>query len=379
VVAVLVATMKISLAQVSASEARYRSLIALSSEAVWRVELAAPMPVTLPPPARLQWLREHAAVAESNAVFNALSDACTEPHVDHGQRWQPQRSWCALFEKNLENAASQSWSLRNLRMTTQISGKARSFMVTFSGVVADGHLQRIWCVAHDISEIQDLNTRLVRERERLKAYAHQLLNAEERARRATAMDLHDGIGQTLTGMAMSLEVARMQAPQVAPLLDDVRTNLRRVQDRTRSMIADLSPPGLYELGLGPALQWLAVQFRSQEKLRVQLDCEIEEEAVGMELRVLIFKLVRELLRNVVKHSGVDSARVEVRGERMRLRVEVEDTGRGFEWQMEMFGPRPGSFGLWSFADRVRDMGGEFEVDSAPGKGSRFRMEFPLSR
>src|SRR5690606_28569082 len=132
------------------------------------------------------------------------------------------------------------------------------FITAFSGVTDQGRLERIWCVARDVSEIVDLNTRLLRERERLRAYAHQLVTAEERARRATAVDLHDGIGQSLTGMAMTLEVARAQAPQVAPLLDDVRTNLRKVQERTRSMIADLSPPGLYELGLTPALQWLAV-------------------------------------------------------------------------------------------------------------------------
>ena len=112
---------------------------------------------------------------------------------------------------------------------------------------------------------------------------------------------------------------------------------------------------------------------------MQLDCLLEEEAIGMELRVLVFKLVRELLRNVVKHSGVDSARVRVRGSFEHLAVEVEDTGRGFEWQMEMFGPRPGTFGLWSIGDRVADMGGQFSIDSAPGHGSRFKLDFPLSR
>ena len=58
---------------------------------------------------------------------------------------------------------------------------------------------------------------------------------------------------------------------------------------------------------------------------------------------------------------------------------IWDTGRGFEWQLEMFGPRPGVFGLWSISDRVSDMGGRFSVDSAPGHGSRFRLDFPLPR
>lgn len=378
IVAILVAAMKISLQEVSSSEARYRNFIAMSSEAVWRVEIDPPLPVSLPPEQQRQWLEEHARVAEGNALFDRLAASCTETGVDHGPQWVPARSWCALFEKHLEQAAREDFRLDDLRLVAQVAGKPRTFSTSFSGVVVDGRLQRIWCVARDVSEIVDLNTRLMRERERLKAYAHQVINAEERARRSTAKDLHDGIGQTLTGMAMSLEVARMQAPQVSTLLDDVRANLRKVQDRTRSMIADLSPPGLYELGLQPALQWLVVHFRSQEKLRVHLECKVVEEAINMEVRVLVFKLVRELLRNVVKHSGVDSASALVRGDRTAIHVEVEDTGRGFEWQMEMFGPRPGTFGLWSISDRVADVGGTFRVDTAPGHGSRFMLQIPLT-
>jgi signal transduction histidine kinase len=376
---ILITAMKITMDQVTASEARYRNFVELSSEAVWRVELEPPMPLDLSIDEQRQWLSRHARVAESNAIYRKFADACTEPHGDHSPHWQPARSWCALFEDNLERAAREGYQLDDLRLTAEVAGQQRSFILTFSGVTGDGHLQRIWCVARDVTEIVDLNTRLLRERERLKAYAHQVLTAEERARRATAVDLHDGVGQSLTGMAMSLEVARNQAPQIAPLLDDLRTNLRRVQEHTRTMIADLSPPGLYELGLEPALQWLVVHFRSKEKLRVQLDCSIIEAAIPMDLRVLIFKLVRELLRNVVKHSGVDAARVRVQGDRSSVQVLVEDAGRGFEWQIDMFGARPKGFGLWSISDRVGEVGGEFNVDAQPGRGSRFQMSFPLQR
>ncbi len=378
IISMLVASMRVALEQAHASEARYRTFIEMSSEAVWRVEVSPPMPVSLPLDAQRDWLRAHARVVESNATYDGFAAGCTED-APPAPEWSPARSWCALYEDNLPTAAAQGHALDGQRLRIGIGDRAHTFILAFHGVVQDGHLLRLWCVARDVSEIVDLNTRLLRERERLKAYAQQLVSAEERARRATAVDLHDGIGQSLTGMAMSLEVARMQAPQIAGVLDDVRVNLRRVQEHTRSMIADLSPPGLYELGLGPALQWLTVQFRSQDKLRVQLHCEVREEAVGMELRVLVFKLVRELLRNVVKHSGVDIARVMVRGDDRQLMVEVTDSGRGFEWQMEMFGPRPGSFGLWSVSDRVADYGGTFNVKTSPGEGARFSLHFPLSR
>jgi signal transduction histidine kinase len=194
------------------------------------------------------------------------------------------------------------------------------------------------------------------------------------------VDLHDGIGQSLVGMAMTLEVASQHASgDVRLLVDEVRSRLRDVQERTRHMISDLSPPGLYDLGLGPALQWLAVYVRGHDRLHVELDVRVREDAIRIETRVLVFKLVRELLRNVVKHAGVQAARVVVHGDLERLHMEVSDGGRGFEWQMDMFGAASGGFGLWSIADRVHEVGGSFRVDAAPGRGSRFEMEFPLSQ
>jgi signal transduction histidine kinase len=224
----------------------------------------------------------------------------------------------------------------------------------------------------------ELNARLVSDQERLRSYARQLAAAEERARRATAVDLHDGIGQTLAGMLMIVEVARQQSvPTVQKLLDDLRLRLREIQDLTRRMISDMSPPGLYDLGLDAALQWLAAHMRAESGLTVLLDCRFDERRLRLDTRVLVFKLVRELLRNVVKHAGVTIAQVSVEEEADQLRVIVSDEGRGFEWQMEMFGERSGRFGLWSIADRIRDIGGTFDVHAAVGSGARFVMTLPL--
>ena len=225
----------------------------------------------------------------------------------------------------------------------------------------------------------ELNARLVSDQERLRSYARQLAAAEEKARRATAVDLHDGIGQTLAGMLMIVEVARQQsAPTAQKLLDDLRTSLREIQDLTRRMISDMSPPGLYDLGLAAALQWLAAHMRAETGLTVLLDCRFDERRLRLETRVLVFKLVRELLRNVVKHAGVTIAHVSVEEETDSLRVIVSDEGRGFEWQMETFSERSGRFGLWSVADRVRDVGGTFDVQTAVGSGARVVMRLPLS-
>jgi signal transduction histidine kinase len=149
-----------------------------------------------------------------------------------------------------------------------------------------------------------------------------------------------------------------------------------VQAIAQRVIADLSPPGLYELGLEPALKWLSVYMRSKDDLQVHLRVAADEAAIGLDLRVLVFKVIRELLRNVVKHSGSKLAIVTVTRTPAELRVVVEDQGVGFEWQLSLFEPRAHGFGLWSVADRVREAAGEMSVDTGPGKGCRVTVVFP---
>lgn len=357
------------------AEYRYRSFVELSAEAVWRVELEQPMPVALPYEQQMQWLRQHARVVESSRTYQLIDP---EAALGRSLPWRREVGWVAALEDQLPLAATQGYSLTGLSFRINVNGRRHTFVTSFNGVIEDGRLLRIWGVARDITELSELNARLLREQERLKSYARQLVTAEEKARRATAVDLHDGIGQSLAGMAMTLDVARQQVPsEVRGLIEDVRARLREVQDRTRHMISDLSPPGLYELGLEPALQWLTVYMKGKDRLHVEMDTDVIEHHIPLEMRVLVFKLVRELLRNVVKHAGVDLAKLTVSGNAERLRVEVVDRGKGFEWQMDMFGSSVGGFGLWSIADRVHEAGGRFSVDTAPGRGARFEMVFPL--
>ncbi len=186
-----------------------------------------------------------------------------------------------------------------------------------------------------------------------------------------------GIGQQLVGLAMTLEAAESRGPsEVRLLLDEAIHTAREVQSITRRVIADLSPPGLYELGLEPALKWLGAYMRSEYDLRVELRIAVGAAADNLELRVLVFKLIRELLRNVVKHAGVQAASVTVTQTPAELRVVVEDHGVGFRWRDNVLELRSDGFGLWSVAERVRAAAGEMVVDTAPGQGCRISVAFP---
>ena len=359
------------------SEERYRNFVEKSSEAVWQVELDIPMSIELPLDAQISWLRDHAYVAECNQTYRRLNHQLGIADADI-RTWRADVPWSAVYIDHLELAARQAYSIDGLQFKVSNGTAGSTYLTAFSGVISEGTLVRLWGVARDITELVELNDRLRIKQDRVQMYARQLAGAEERARRSTAVDLHDGIGQQLVGLALTLEAAAARAPpETRLLLGEASHTLRQAQASTQRVIADLSPPGLYELGLEPALQWLAVYMRGRDNLQVTLHVDVDDRAFDLEMRILIFRLIRELLRNVVKHSRVNTATVNVSMTTRHLSLEVIDDGVGFEWQLSLFEtPREG-FGLWSVAERIREAQGEMTVDTAPGHGCKVSVIFPL--
>jgi signal transduction histidine kinase len=363
--------------QLHGSDERYRHFIEHSSEAVWRVELSEPMDTNLPVADQITWLQTHAYVAESNLTYQRLNRLMGLAEAD-ARRWRNDMPWVRTFIEHLGAASQQGHSMDGLQFTIADGSRQFAYIGGFRGVVEQGKLVRVWGVARDVTELVELNARLREKQERLKLYARELVGAEERARRATAVDLHDGIGQQLVGLSMTLDALVSRAPpEIRLLLGEATKTVREVQAIAQRVIADLSPPGLYELGLEPALKWLSIYMRSKDNLQVDLHVAADESGIDIELRVLVFKVVRELLRNVVKHSGSRSATVTITRSPDELRAVVEDRGVGFEWQLSLFEPRSHGFGLWSVADRVREAAGEMTVDTGPGRGCCVTVVFPL--
>ena len=379
ILSVVLLEMQNTLSLLRRTEERYRHFVEKSSEAVWQIELDEAMPFDLPLQSQIDWLGRFAHVTECNLPYRRLNHLLDIPD-ENLREWRPDVPWSAVYVANLAEAARHDYSIDGLQFTLPRASGSDTYMAAFTAVVDQAGLRRIWGVARDITALVDLNRRLKAKQERVQMYARQLTNAEERARRATAVDLHDGIGQQLVGIALTLEAAVSRStPEARLLLGEAIHSLREVHGITQRVIADLSPPGLYELGLEPALQWLSVYMRQRDSLQVQLNVQVDDRVFDLDLRILVFKLIRELLRNVVKHSGVKVATVNVNTTPHQLRLEVIDNGVGFEWQLSLFEIRAEGFGLWSVAERIREAAGELTVDTAPGRGCRVAVEFPLGK
>jgi len=212
----------------------------------------------------------------------------------------------------------------------------------------------------------------------LRRLASRLTLAEERERRRIASDLHDHVGQALA--IIKMRVREFQGNAVFGGFEESIEEIMRLLDLTiryaRDLTGVISPPVLYELGLEPALDWLAEQFREKRKLRVRLRTRGRSRELPDELAVMLFKSASELLLNCLKHSGATKASLELRWEKNTLTLRVSDRGQGFD--PEQLRSRIGDrFGLFSIRERFRDLGGRVEIDASPGGGCRVTLGVSL--
>jgi signal transduction histidine kinase len=216
----------------------------------------------------------------------------------------------------------------------------------------------------------------------LRNLTGELAQAEERERRRVAGVLHDSIQQLLVGARYGVETLRGQcrAEAFQQTIHHVDDLLGRCLETSRSLTMELSPPILYEAGLAPALKWLGRWFQQTHGLIVNVAADDQALADTEPIRVTVFHAVRELLFNVVKHAKVRRARVHMsRVGENRIKILVTDKGAGFEpTRLQAGEGKTGGFGLFSLRERLALLGGQMEVESAPGRGSRFTLIVPLA-
>ena len=150
-----------------------------------------------------------------------------------------------------------------------------------------------------------------------------------------------------------------------------------IQD-TRTLTFEISPPLLYELGFEPAVEWLIEQFRERHNIPIEYDGNGDGRKLDDDVSFFLFKSVRELLFNVIKHARADRIKVSVRREKNRIRISIQDDGVGFDFSKVQFSVNNLSgFGLFSMRERMEHFGGNFDVESKPGQGTRITLIMSL--
>ena len=231
----------------------------------------------------------------------------------------------------------------------------------------------------DITEREEAQQRLYFYQQRLREMTGELSKVEERERRALAGELHDDIAQTLALCKMRLAELSKLSPSsdVASIVGEVRSLLDNAIDTTRSLIFQLSPPVLYELGFIPAVEWLVEQLEQEHGVVFRIQQNSQLPPIDDEVSIVVFRAVRELLINVIRHASTDTAIVSIDTHNDQLRVVVEDEGVGFDVAQLASSKRLTGFGLFHIRERLDYLGGHLEIESQPGTGTRVAMTVPL--
>lgn len=232
---------------------------------------------------------------------------------------------------------------------------------------------------------EELEVQVERQRvltEQVRSLASQLTLAEQKERRRVSQILHDDLQQVLYGIQIRMMFLMQDAASKHSLLkEQIESTYNLIAaaiETTRQLTVDLSPLVLNGEGVVEAIQWLNVQMEKVHGLKVDLKVYGEISVPSEDMRVLLFQLVRELLFNVVKHAGVETATVELLESNGHLIIRVEDQGRGID-PTAMGDDQNGrhGFGLYSVRERLGLFGGRLEVESAPGKGTSMTITVPV--
>lgn len=260
--------------------------------------------------------------------------------------------------------------------------------ISASSFVLDGR-QVICGIARDITErkrneqkIRESNEALERYAGELRALAAQLTQVEQTERQRLASVLHDHLQQLLVVAKIKVGIAMQDLPpdKRGPARN-ASAALDQALGEAKTLTTQLSPPILYERGLGQGLKWLARWMREQHGLDVAMDNGEEVEVADEHVRITLFEAARELLFNVSKHAQVGAAQVRLgRLPDGQVEIVVSDNGVGFDPAcVRPLERTSGGFGLFSIRERIQWLGGSLQIDSAPGRGARISLVAPLNR
>jgi PAS domain S-box-containing protein len=248
-------------------------------------------------------------------------------------------------------------------------GTVLHVLVASLSVSLPGRRPEVWAIYYDITARKEAEIAM-------QSLPSRLLEVQEAERRHIASELHDEIGQQLTGLRLvlkrdgdeSVEVVRSRLSQAQTIVDGLLKTVRRLS-------FDLRPADLDQFGLLPALLGLFERYTGQTGILVDFRHRDMERRAAPEVETTAYRVVQEALTNAARHAGVAGVTVRVWREEDILHLKIEDRGRGFD--PDVVAKVPQSRGLFGMSERISLRGGRMNIESAPGSGTTITAELPI--
>jgi len=230
--------------------------------------------------------------------------------------------------------------------------------------------------AFTVFRMRTLEAQSAAAESKLRSLSGQLRTAQEDERKYLSRELHDQVGQMLTGLRMELSaISRSKAaatPEVSAALERAKANTEQTLSVVRNIAMLLRPSMLDDLGLTPALAWLAREMERSSEVEIRRFIDPRVDQLPDAHRTCLYRIVQEALTNSARHSGARSVDLHVTSEGGSVRVRVTDDGRGFDPILE----RRKGLGLLGMEERVRELGGQLRIMSVAGRGASVEVFLP---
>jgi signal transduction histidine kinase len=240
---------------------------------------------------------------------------------------------------------------------------------------ARGRVVRVLGAVQDITGQKRAERKLRKCAGRLQTLSRRLLEVQEQERRHLSRELHDEVGQALTGLKLALEAARRPGRGAGASLDRARQLVQELTGKVRELSLRLRPSMLDDLGLLPALLWHLERYTAQTGVEVAFSHLGLARRLPPKVETAAYRIVQEALTNVARHAGVGRCAVRLRMGEGSLSIEVEDEGRGYDFETAY--RAGGSGGVSGMRERAALLGGRLRVESSPGAGALVTAELPV--
>lgn len=246
-----------------------------------------------------------------------------------------------------------------------------------------GESESFYCVVHDVTQRREPEAGLERSREQLRALASRNQHIREEERIRIAREIHDELGQTLTGLKMDALWLKSQLTKQVSVLgsgnliaraETMATVIQDTIQTVRRIATDLRPPVLDKLGLPAAIEWQAREFTRRTGLKLALNLRLKKLDSGDPLSTAVFRIFQEILTNVARHAEATKIRVRLERRGQLLALTVNDDGRGIR-KAEIADSN--SLGLLGMRERAMVFGGKVEISGKPAGGTTVAVRVPL--
>jgi PAS domain S-box-containing protein len=245
---------------------------------------------------------------------------------------------------------------------------------------AENQPQFVIAMVEDITTKQQAEEKIVNYQKQLQSLTSELSLIEERERRRIATNLHDHVGQVLTLIGMKIDelYEEVSLTSCNPIVIEIRKLIGQTIKSIRSLMFELSPPILYDLGLEEAIEWLAEHFSQEHCIKIQVNRDKQPKPLKNEGNIMLFQAVRELLLNIVKHSKATSVTIYIQRACNDLRITVKDNGIGFELNLiDHNQHKIRGFGLFTIYERLEYYGGNMIIESNKTQGTKITLLMPI--